>query len=272
MDHMAGTQKTSHVKGDRLFVKGQLFENYKVIEEIGSGVNGVVYRATNELLQREEAIKVWRSLKPGDTRDKLEQGLREAQKLASAHADHAVAIYAARQIGGVFVATMEYIQGRTLEWHRLNSESFVRCQLARLYLEAIIQTSTSSSRHGDAHEKNVLVYDVSTEYKKALKLKLCDFGTSLYSGKEASEQRHWRIVQETILRLTAGIDHADQCRDCLMRDGPQGQKSAMEAYESRERGIAFTDFQIAQLWASPLVDYTRDLFDLNFRNPHSTNS
>lgn len=269
---MAGTQKTSHVKGDRLFVKGQPFENYKVIEEVGSGVNGVVYRATNELLQREEAIKVWRSLKPGDTRDKLEQGLREAQKLASAHTDHAVAIYAARQIGGVFVATMEYIQGHTLEWHRLNSEPFVRCQLARLYLEAIIQTSTASSRHGDAHGKNVLVYDASTKYEKALKLKLCDFGTSLYSGKEASEQRHWRIVRETILRLTEDVAYAGQCRDCLVRDWPRGQQFAMEAYESRERGISFTDYEIAQLWAAPLIDYTRDLFDLNFGIPRSTNS
>jgi serine/threonine protein kinase len=269
---MTGTQKASHLKGDRLFVKGQPFENFKVIEEVGSGANGVVYRATNEFLQREEAIKVWRSLKPDDPRDKLEQGLREAQKLASAHADHAVAIYAARQIGGVFVATMEYVQGHTLEWHRLNSEPFIRCQLARLYLEAIIQTSTASSRHGDAHEKNVLVYDASTKYEKMLKLKLCDFGTSLYSGKEASEQRHWRIVRETILRLTQDIAHADQCRDCLTRDWPQAQQLAMDAYEWRERGKAFTDFDIARFWAGPLIDYTRDLFDLNFRIPHSTNS
>lgn len=101
-------------------------------------------------------------------------------------------------------------------------------------MNAIVQTTTEATRHGDAHAKNVLVYEVATKYEKQLKIKLCDFGTSLYSGKEASEQRHWRIVRETIIALTEGIPHARACRELLDRNWPKAVQLAAEAYESRK--------------------------------------
>lgn len=267
---MTSLQPSFHVKGNRLFILGKHFENYEIFKVLGTGANGVVYHALNTLLQREEAVKVWRAGNPKDRRDKLAQGLREAQKLARVCPEYAVALYSAQIINGVFLATMEYIDGKTLAWHRENSDQFLRCQLAQVYLNAIVQTTTAATRHGDAHDKNVLIYEVATKYEKSLRIKLCDFGTSFYSGKEASEHRHWRIVRETIVSLTRDLPHADFCLSTLDHDWPRGVRMASDAYEAHKKGVDFSESDIANFWSAPLRDYTRDLFDLNYRIPAAT--
>jgi hypothetical protein len=100
-------------------------------------------------------------------------------------------------------------------------------------------------------------------------MKLCDFGTSLYAGKEPSEQRHWKIVRETILALTHGVPHRDFCLDTLNRLWPQGVRMAAESYAARKLGIDFSDLDIAQMWSAPLKDYIDDLKMLNFQHTSS---
>jgi serine/threonine protein kinase len=192
---MTRAQPEFRAEEGRLIVGGQEFKNYQILEKLGDGANGVVYRALNTILQREEAIKVWRTRNSRDVRNKVEQGLREAQKLARVSPQFAVTVYSAQEFGGTFLATMEYVEGKTLEWHQKNSDLSLRIRLAEVYLNSIVQTTTESTRHGDAHMKNVLVFEEKkSKYETVLRMKLCDFGTSIYSGKEASEQRHWRIV------------------------------------------------------------------------------
>lgn len=259
-------QSSFHVKGSRLIVGGQDFKNYEILGEIGNGANGVVYRALNTILQREEAIKIWRSRNSSDRRNKIEQGLREAQKIAKVSPEFAVTIYSAQEFGGVFIATMEYVAGKTLEWHQTHSEPNLRIGISDIYLTSIIHTTTAATRHGDAHAKNVLVFEERSKYETRIKMKLCDFGTSSYAGKEASEQRHWRIVRETILALTHGVPHRDFCIEVLDQHWPQGLKMAMDAYNARKEGIDFSDFDIARMWSSPLKDYINDLKTFNFKD------
>lgn len=262
---MATRSPTPVVRIDdsRLFVDGQELKNYKINKELGQGANGIVYRATNTKLQREEAVKVWRTTNDRDRRDKLEQGLLEAQKLAQVSYEYAVAIYSAFELGGLLLATMEYVEGKTLEWYQQNADTKTRLGLAEVYLGAIVNTTTSVTRHGDAHSKNVLVYEFNSRLESALRLKLCDFGTSYYSGKESSEKRHWRIVKETILNLTRNIPHADACRSTLDTLWPKGERMALGAYEDRKAGVDLSDYDIAQFWAGPLRDYIHDLSYLN---------
>lgn len=254
-----------HLEGSRLIVGNTELKNYRIIKQLGDGANGIVYHAINELLQRPEAVKIWRTRNPRDRRNKVEQGLREAQKLAQVSPEYAVTIYGVQEIDGLLIATMEYVDGKTLEWYQKNADPSVRIGLAAVYLGAIVQTTTAATRHGDAHAKNVLVYEEKGKYESRLKIKLCDFGTSLYSGREASEQRHWRIVRETVLELTRGIRYADSCLETLDRLWPAGLQMAADAYKARERGIDFSDQEIAQFWSAPLRDYINDLRDLNLR-------
>ncbi|MBW6397455.1 hypothetical protein KPL78_06325 [Roseomonas sp. HJA6] len=236
------------------------FKNYKILAELGAGANGVVYQAVNTILQREEAVKVWRSRSSRDFRNKIEQGLREAQKLARASPQFAVTVYSAQEFGGALIATMEYVAGKTLKWYQENSGPILRIQLAEVYLNSIVHTTTESTRHGDAHMKNVLVFEEKkTKHDTVLRMKFCDFGTSIYSGKEASEQRHWQIVRNTVISLTHGTENQEFCLSVLDKNWPIGRKMAMDAYAARENGIDFSDLDIAQMWAAPLKDYINDL-------------
>jgi len=47
---------------------------------------------------------------------------------------------------------------------------------------------------------------------------------------------------------------------------------ASDAYQARENGIDFSELDIAHFWSAPLLDCTRDLFDLNYRIPAAFNS
>lgn len=259
-------QPDFQVKENRLIVGGQEFKNYKIIKEIGNGANGVVYHAENTILQRDEAIKIWRSRNPRDSRNKIAQGLREAQKLAKVSPEFAVAIYSAQEFGGALIATMEYVEGNTLDWHCKNSGPNLRIGLSDIYLTSIVRTTTAATRHGDAHASNVLVFEERSKFETIIKIKLCDFGTSAYAGKEASEERHWKIVRETILALTHGVPHRESCMETLNEDWPKGLKIARDAYAAREQGIDFSDFDIARMWSSPLKGYINGLKTHNFKD------
>jgi serine/threonine protein kinase len=98
-----------------LKIAGTAFDHYTVVREIGRGANGVVFEVVNRLLNRREALKVWLTLRVGDTRDKIEQGIQEARKASIAAPAHAVTVYHANILAGFFYATMEYVDGLTLK-------------------------------------------------------------------------------------------------------------------------------------------------------------
>lgn len=87
-----------------------LLGRYEVIEELGQGGMGIVYRARDTQLGRDVAVKlVVTSNDPGDTL--AARLLREAQALAQLSHPNVVAVYdVGRSDGGVFVA-MELVHG-----------------------------------------------------------------------------------------------------------------------------------------------------------------
>lgn len=205
------------VDNGTLLLRGTPIEHYTIIREIGRGANGVVFEAINRLLDRREALKVWLALRPGDTRNKIEQGMQEARKASTAAPAHAAAIYGANIAGGLFYATMEYVDGVTLKsalnrlprsrdeegWPRYDEEGWPRFNYARDYIDALRATSAGGLLHGDPHWNNVIMVrgdnDLSMEaYATA---KLVDFGTSHFTAAEHFEARHWRVVEEQLDRI-----------------------------------------------------------------------
>ncbi|MBX9578894.1 MAG: protein kinase [Gemmataceae bacterium] len=92
-----------------LMASGQYID----IRELGHGGMGVVYLATNRLLNRPEVLKVVnRTLldKPGAA----ERFLREMQSAARLQHRNVVAAYSAHQFGDLLVFAMEYVEGDDL--------------------------------------------------------------------------------------------------------------------------------------------------------------
>ena len=71
---------------------GQRLRDYEVLELVGRGGMGAVYRARHVLLQEERAIKVV-SRKPADDREFIERFVREARVLARLKDEHLVRLY-----------------------------------------------------------------------------------------------------------------------------------------------------------------------------------
>jgi serine/threonine protein kinase len=198
------TRRGLAVEGDTL-----QFSVHRLRRELGRGANGIVFLARNRLLDRDEALKVWLKLRASDSRDKFAQGLREARKACAAAGKYVVPIYNAGTIGNrYFYATMEFVKARTLaEYLKSGPDLQERSHLAVTYVEALQATAAAGILHGDPHAHNVLVLEKPYPHKPSKKyfdtIKLLDFGTSRFTAPARHDERHWRVVDETIQRIFA---------------------------------------------------------------------
>ena len=92
---------------------GSRLASYKILEHIGEGGMGVVYRAEDSSLGRDVAIKVL----PEDmveSGDRLARFQREAHLLASLNHPNVEAIYAVEEVDGVHFLVLELVPGEDL--------------------------------------------------------------------------------------------------------------------------------------------------------------
>jgi len=88
-------------------VAGRVWGDLKLIDELGHGGFGHVYRAWDDTLAREVAVKI---IKPRDAAHRADV-LREGQMLARVKHPHVVTVFRAQQVGDEVGITMELIKG-----------------------------------------------------------------------------------------------------------------------------------------------------------------
>jgi len=93
---------------------GKTLAHYEIIEKLGSGGMGDVYRARDTKLDRDVALKVLPKDMADDTarRARFE---REARTIASFKHPNIVTVYSVEESGGVLFLTMELVEGKSLE-------------------------------------------------------------------------------------------------------------------------------------------------------------
>src|SRR5690349_4048240 len=87
-------------------------ERYRLGESLGRGGMGEVFRATDELLGREVAVKLM--LRSGQDPAAAERFQREARAAARLSDAHIVAVYDFGQDGDNFYLVMELVEGRSV--------------------------------------------------------------------------------------------------------------------------------------------------------------
>src|SRR5262249_11981270 len=88
---------------------------FEILETIGSGGGGVVYRAHHTELDRVVALKQIR-LAPGPEADRAaERFAREAKAMAAIESDHVVRLYSYQTIDGKPTLEMEFVDDGSVE-------------------------------------------------------------------------------------------------------------------------------------------------------------
>jgi serine/threonine-protein kinase len=95
---------------------GTTLLHYRLVEKIGEGAMGVVWRAQDTTLDREVAIKILPAEFAADT-ERLARFEREAKALASLNHPNIAAVYGFHEAQGIRFLAMELVVGSDLSQH-----------------------------------------------------------------------------------------------------------------------------------------------------------
>jgi tetratricopeptide (TPR) repeat protein/TolB-like protein len=152
--------------------------HYRVIEKIGAGGMGVVYRAHDEQLDRDVAIKV---LPPGTLSDESSRRRfrREAMSLAKLNHPHVGAVYDFGQQDGIDYLVMELVTGISLDM-KLTSGPLPEREAIRLGIQMVEGLEA-------AHGQGIIHRDLKPGNLRLTadgRLKVLDFGLAQWTTPE----------------------------------------------------------------------------------------
>lgn len=161
---------------------GQLIaEHYRLVERIGSGGTGVVWRAVDERLQRSVAVKqihIKASLPEGERDVVRQRAIREARNAARFQHPNAIVVFDITEHDGDPCLVMEYLKSRSLAQVLSAQGALPLTQVARIgeqVASALIAAHHAGIVHRDVKPGNVLLDDHGT-------VKITDFGISRATG------------------------------------------------------------------------------------------
>ena len=149
---------------------GRTLGHYRIVEKIGEGGMGEVYRAHDERLDRDVAVKVLPEAVAGDS-DRLRRFESEAKAVAKLDHPNILAIHDFASEEGVAYAAMELLEGESLR--ELISEGSITTGKAVEYARAIADGLAA------AHEKGIVHRDLKPENVFLTtdgRIKILDFG------------------------------------------------------------------------------------------------
>jgi eukaryotic-like serine/threonine-protein kinase len=149
---------------------GRTLGHYRIVEKLGEGGMGVVYKAQDLHLDRLVALKVLPPDKLTDP-ERRQRFTQEAKAASALNHPHIITIYDISSDAGVDFIAMEYVAGKTLDQviprhgMRLNEALKIAVQMA----DALAKAHAAAIIHRDLKPGNVMVTDEG-------QVKVLDFG------------------------------------------------------------------------------------------------
>jgi len=196
---------------------GALLGHYRIVEQVGKGGMGVVFRAWDERLERDVAVKV---LPPGTFPDETarKRFQREARVLAKLNHPNIVMAFDFGQQDGIDYLVTEYVPGLTLD-AKLASGALSQKKVVELAVQlakGLAAAHRAHIIHRDLKPGNLRLTDEG-------ELKILDFGLA-----------RWREpVSE--LAATASMEAKDAIGGTLPYMAPE--QTRCEAAETREHSL-----------------------------------
>lgn len=161
---------------------GHTLGHYRILEEVGSGGMGVVYRARDERLQRDVAIKVLPHAELTDE-EARRRFRHEALSLSRVSHPNIATIHDFDVEGDVAYLVMEYVPGRTLSQYLHERGPLPLSEIVRLGRELVEGV-------GAAHREGVIHRDLKPGNVRLTTdghVKILDFGIARWSGTGEAE-------------------------------------------------------------------------------------
>ena len=240
------------------FEPGQTLLQFRLVEKIGEGGMGVVWKAEDTLLEREIALKLLPDSFAND-RDRRERFEREAKAVAALNHPNIVTIYSVLEDGEHYFFTMELVGGRPLNT-LIQPGGFPLSEFLRIAIplaDAVGTVHEQGMVHGDLKPANIVVDDDQ--------VKILDFGLARKERVPA--------VQTTSRETTLTLTDAQRVSGTLHYLSPElilGQQTDHRAdifslgvtlFEMIAGRRPFSGDRSAEVMASILKDTPRSLRD-----------
>jgi len=160
---------------------GTTLGHYEIVEKLGHGGMGEVFRAQDTKLKREVALKILPSDLAEDS-ERLARFQREAESIAALNHPNIVTIFSVEEDEGTHFLTMELVDGKSLD-QLIPQEGMA---LDRIFEIAIPFADALSS----AHEKGIIHRDLkpaNVMFSDEGRVKVLDFGLAKLAGEAADE-------------------------------------------------------------------------------------
>jgi len=160
---------------------GQTISHYKILEKLGEGGMGVVYKAQDLKLDRFVAIK-FLSAHLSTSSESKARLLQEAKATAALNHPNILGIYEVDEQNDGMFFVMEYIEGTTLKKHITNLKTGTGIPVN----QALRWASQIAEGLQAAHAKNIIHRDIKPEnimLARDGKLKIMDFGIAKFKSR-----------------------------------------------------------------------------------------
>jgi serine/threonine-protein kinase len=153
---------------------GQIISYYKILEKLGEGGMGVVYKAEDTKLKRTVALKFLPQRLSSSAQDK-ERFLQEAQSASALNHPNVCTIYDIQDFDGQTFIVMEYVDGKTLR----DAKQGISIKQA---VDIIAQIAEGLAA---AHEKGIVHRDIKGDnimLRSDGRVQIMDFGLAKLQG------------------------------------------------------------------------------------------
>jgi serine/threonine-protein kinase len=177
---------------------GEQLSHYRLIEKIGEGGMGVVYKARDQKLRRDVALKVLPGHLVGDARRRL-RFMQEARAAAAVTHTNIATVYEVDEAEGVLFIAMELVEGQTLR-RRLGGSALPipdALSIAGGIADGLARAHAAGVVHRDLKPENVVIE--SDDH-----VKLLDFGLAkvVQERKEGPHPSSSQAETTTVGELT----------------------------------------------------------------------
>lgn len=162
---------------------GQTVGHYKILDKLGAGGMGEVYRAEDTRLKRQVALKVLPRELTG-SKERLQRFQREAEALAALSHPNIVTIYSVEDVDGLPFLTMELVEGKRLSDLRRKGGLPLKTifQIAIPLADALSSAHDKGIVHRDLKPGNIMV-------DREGRTKVLDFGLAKLRQEVSSQMQ-----------------------------------------------------------------------------------